>query len=370
MDSHVIPYVISLGATKPKHITLLPSVPLPLLFSQSQEPGSRYKTRQLQIQVVGKNKMMRTVLSNIIDVSKDMLVPPEYLITFLGYCVGAKSAYDPKKPERDQAHISGSHEPNKLSKFVTLFIQHVLLCPQCILPEINYIIAKDDVRGRCRSCGTESTLFTDPNPIYSKFKKYIINHHKTAVTTKKKKKEENYTLVQDEIPDDDEIVWYSDTSTEAAKKRAEEMIPELAKKKQMTEELKTMISPDTIQLKELQRKHHTSDAEIVQVIFSIITQMVSDLTDLCGYEELLKPFTSLEAQTCLLRQIEQYCGKENMDQLSKAPLLLKALYDANILEEDTILAWAKKPSSSASLVYRETIKPFLTWLQEAEEESE
>lgn len=60
-----IPYVVPYTSEKPKILTLVPS-----------DPGSRYKTRQLQIQVVGKNKMIKTVLVNILDVSKDMQIPP------------------------------------------------------------------------------------------------------------------------------------------------------------------------------------------------------------------------------------------------------------------------------------------------------
>lgn len=58
-------YVVPLSSAKPKIISLVPA-----------DPGSRYKTRQLQVQVVGKSKMIKTVLVNILDVAKDMQVPP------------------------------------------------------------------------------------------------------------------------------------------------------------------------------------------------------------------------------------------------------------------------------------------------------
>lgn len=60
-----IPYVVIYTSEKPKLLTLVPS-----------DPKSRYKTRQLQVQVVGKSKMIKTVLVNILDVSKDMQIPP------------------------------------------------------------------------------------------------------------------------------------------------------------------------------------------------------------------------------------------------------------------------------------------------------
>eukprot|EP01115_Flamella_aegyptia_P005831 TRINITY_DN24587_c0_g1_i1.p1 TRINITY_DN24587_c0_g1~~TRINITY_DN24587_c0_g1_i1.p1 ORF type:complete len:123 (+),score=28.09 TRINITY_DN24587_c0_g1_i1:196-564(+) len=99
-----IPYVIPIGKDKPKIITLVPN-----------DPGSRYKTRQLQIQVVGKSKMIKTFLVNILDVSKDMQVPPSWIGTFMGYEIGAQAKFDAKKPERQQAHITGEHEVKDLS---------------------------------------------------------------------------------------------------------------------------------------------------------------------------------------------------------------------------------------------------------------
>jgi len=92
MADNIVPYVIPLSAQKPKQLTLVPS-----------DPGSRYKTRQLQVQIVGKSKMMKTMLVNILDVARDMQVPPSYIGTFMGYEIGAQAKWDPKKPERQQA---------------------------------------------------------------------------------------------------------------------------------------------------------------------------------------------------------------------------------------------------------------------------
>jgi len=403
MEEKTLPYVISLSATKPKSITLVPS-----------EPGSRYKTRQLQIQVVGKSKMIRTVFVNVLDVAKDMMVPPAYIVTFIGYCVGAQSKFDPKKPERDQASLSGSHDPKDLSKLMAQFISEVLSCPQCGLPELNLSVDKDDVKGRCRSCGAENVLnLSDP-----KFKRYIINHppaqgkafdgnrtkkekteKKEKVSKKKesengedentndnesekkekvskKKESENgedkgsngneekasKQKKETENGDNDGVVWYSDTSAEAARKRAEEMLPELAKKKEMTEEIKQIMNPfpSVARLKEWQKKHHATDPEAVDVLFQVSFEPNADLqTCLEAKKSLFIPFTkSNEGQTCLLRNIEQFCGNTNESLLPKSPMILKAFYDADLLEEDIILAWNKKKTASSILEFREKNSTF------------
>lgn len=273
----VLPYVIALSAQKPKTLTLVPS-----------DPGSRYKTRQLQIQVVGKSKMIKTVLVNILDVAKDMQVPPSYIGTFMGYVIGAQAKWDPKKPERQQAFLSGEHESKDLSKIMQVFITEVLLCPQCGLPEILLAPEQKTVYGTCRACGSHSELkITD-----EKFRRYVINHPPTQskgafggnkAGTKKdtskaksrdkkegkdeddeeneegsgsgeeengenekeqekekekekqkekekekekpaKKEKKSKGKAKDE--DNDNVVWFSDTSAEAAKKRRDEMLPE------------------------------------------------------------------------------------------------------------------------------------------------
>lgn len=48
--------------------------------------------------------------------------------------------------------------------------------------------------------------------------------------------------------------------------------------------------------------------------------------------------------------------------------LLSALYQLDVLEEATINEWAKQPVTSPDA--RQALTPFLTWLQQAEEEDE
>jgi len=66
--------------------------------------------------------MIKTVLVNILDVSKDMQVPPSYIGTFMGYESAAQSKWDASKPERQQAYISGEHDTKDLSRIMLQFI--------------------------------------------------------------------------------------------------------------------------------------------------------------------------------------------------------------------------------------------------------
>lgn len=101
----------------------------------------------------------------------------------MGYEIGAQAKFDPKKPERQQgerkplldslsAFISGEHDTKDLSKIVVKFINEVVLCPVCGLPEIMLDIEGKKVVGKCRACGGNNEM----KILNEKFKRYIQNH--------------------------------------------------------------------------------------------------------------------------------------------------------------------------------------------------
>ena len=58
--------------------------------------------------------------------------------------------------------------------------------------------------------------------------------------------------------------------------------------------------------------------------------------------------------------------------LKKTPAILMALYEIDLLEEEEVLKWAAKspgPKDDAGRQGRAGAAPFVTWLQEAEEDT-
>jgi len=381
---NVTPYVIPLNSQKPKLLTLVPS-----------DPGSRYKTRQLQVQIVGKSKMMKTVLVNILDVAKDMQVPPSYIGTFMGYEIGAQAKWDPKKPERQQAFLSGEHATKDLSRFALQFIQEVVLCPNCGLPEIVCEVDEGKVKGRCRACGG----FEELKISNEKFKRYILNHppstkggsfsgnknvdKKEAAVKNKvlKEQEKEQQQKNDGKPSKKErhedreetIVWYSDTSDEAARARREAMLPEaLLKPKRIptTSEVKeALVSVEKLQ--ELKSSTGLSDADFVPLIFTtLVAKDTANISAFVQHKDLVKKFvTSNEGQLALLRSLERLVGETQTSLVNKVAHFIKELYDAELLEEDNIFAWNNDKTSAIPNV-REQAAPIIQWLKEAEEESD
>jgi len=383
-DKEIItPYVIPLNSQKPKLLTLVPS-----------DPGSRYKTRQLQVQIVGKSKMMKTVLVNILDVAKDMQVPPSYIGTFMGYEIGAQAKWDPKKPERQQAFLSGEHGTKDLSKIALQFIQEVILCPRCGLPEIVTEVTDNKVHGRCRACGgNEELRITN-----EKFKRYILNHPPTTkggsfsgtknVDKKEaavKNKVAKATLAEREAEqaaqekpqskqkkgeDEDNIVWYSDTSEEAARARREQMLPDSIlkpKKIPTVAEVKEALG-SAEKLQEL--KNSLSDAEFVPILFdAIVSKEATNLSPLTKQKDLVSKFVgSRDGQVALLRALEKFVGEVQPSLVTKVSPIIKQLYDEELLEEEAVFTWADDTTGSNAKV-REQAAPIVKWLKEAEEES-
>jgi len=225
-------YCIPEGKQKPKYVSLVPT-----------DLGSRYKTRQLQIQIQGKSKMIKTVLCNILDVAKDMQIPATYPGCYFGYNIGAQPHFDTKKPERQQAYLSGEHECKTLSKWMEQFVIEVLLCPGCGLPEITLSVDKKEVMGNCRACGATSKL-NIPN---TKFKNYVLNHPPAAPgatftankaikeQTKKGKKDED-----EEADEEEEEEEKEETPAEVEKKKFWNKLNNWKKKRQMLNGFQTL----------------------------------------------------------------------------------------------------------------------------------
>lgn len=233
---------------------------------------------------------------------------------------------------------------------------------------------------------------------------------------------------EEESEDDDDVVWMTDTSEAAMKKRAEEQLSgataamvtlgnveaereaarrkeEKAAKKKAEEEAR--LAEEAAKLAALKVSDPAAALRIMVVEGAAAAELEAVVKDVPGgpaarmkalFEALfcdlpegeklatavtakaafLEPWASDAAgQLAQLVALEHLLGVTLRARVKEAPLVLKAMYDADLAEEDLILAWYNKPSAGivvgvpgdAAQEVRAAAKPFADWLEE-EDDSE
>jgi len=406
-----LPYVVkTLGNTK-----LIPKL---INIDGSEDPFYRYKMRQLFVQVVGKGKMIKTVLLNVDDVAKDLKVHPSHLTAYLGYEIGAQYKYEPKNSVRERASISGDLDAKDLSSMMKKFIQEFILCPRCKLPEVTLFVDEKAkvISITCRSCGEKTIL----KNLKLKFAQYILNHPFEPITTKeekvvKKKQKEATTEVKTEIKtesssglineeivvdlsispasqgevekkkkkskdeEDDGVEWSCSTSVEAVKQRRQSAIPESVNtilsatpqvKSDPLSQFKSFIENNpkgniAAEVKRIQREFGLSTSKRAPLLFEVLFEP-DIVPNVHQYKNVfLELITDVPAKMSLLDCIEKLSYPKL---IKKAPRILKDFYDDEILDEDSILSWYDTKLSNSDV--KKELEPLIQWLREAEEESD
>jgi len=115
---------------------------------------------------------------------------------------------------------------------------------------------------------------------------------------------------------------------------------------------------------------HRAACVLPQVLFNA----KNILTDIPLRSPLLHAFVkNSKAQKSLLGGMERLVGVVHPQLLPKTSLILKGLYDEDLVDEEVLLEWGKKPSKKyvdkeVSKEVRKHAAVFLKWLEEADEE--
>ncbi|KAI5684339.1 hypothetical protein M9H77_05567 [Catharanthus roseus] len=221
---------------------------------------------------------------------------------------------------------------------------------------------------------------------------------------------------KEEEDDDDDVQWQTDTSMEAARLQIQEqlnavtasmvMISTSEKEKKVKAVDKAQGSPKSIDDEASENgngpheelvqeiKTHIKEGMTAKQFQSFITSLTESAEEVMSavYEavvgdvekgfakEIVKKKGYLAAavgeedgsQLLLLSAIEGFTKKSNPTAAKEVALVLKALYDADILEEEYIVKWYEEGlegSNKGSSIWKNA-KPFIEWLQNAESESE
>ena len=209
--------------------------------------------------------------------------------------------------------------------------------------------------------------------------------------------------------EDDDIQWQTDTSLEAAKQRIQEQLsavtadmvmlsteemekkPKAANRASESAENGNSVTHKTLadEVKE-NLKRGVSAKELQSLLRSLSGSAQEKMNALIeaifvgvekGFDkEVVKKKSLLaaastqdeESQLLLLRALEKFWGKSKTSALKEVALVLKALYDADVLEEEYTVQWYQEGLNGGnkdSQIWKNA-RPFIDWLQSAESETE
>lgn len=227
--------------------------------------------------------------------------------------------------------------------------------------------------------------------------------------SKKEKKEKT------DADDDDDIEWHTDLSPEAVAARAAEAeaieVAARAAMQAAAEEEELVATLDNLEVDdenamesavanlqrfledathadgaifdELCRQQTYSALPITDrlVIFfrAAFTNQILSSNQVAKYAPVLeKIIDGHHSQYQLIALSEHFCAVQHPELMTSFPILLKLLYDEDLLEEETLIAWVNVRKTYAHWEVtdeqadklRALLKPFTEWLENAEEESD
>lgn len=385
-------------------------VMIPVL-KNTKDPHYRYKMPKLNAKVEGSGNGIKTVITNMVAVSRAIDRPPSYPTKYFGCELGAQVTMN-----LDQYVVNGSHDPEKLLNLLYGFIKKFVLCTKCNNPETSLTIKGDKIGQKCIACGYDTYI---PKNIH-KITTFIINHppegnHNPMIKDKKEKGskgekrskkngssnsptsgqngdsgngEEGFHVDKGNDSDqfDDDALTtdaYADRMRELCdglnggnvrldSKQSANIFFEYFKEKKDTSDLNDAAVQVEI-VKEAERLD-IKDKSILIISELLFSENI--LEEIKANKMLLLRvcYNSKKAQKYLMGGFEKLVGDVFHDKLfSKSMLILKAFYDADILDEETILEWSQKESKKyvtkeMSRQIHEKVAPFIKWLKEAEEE--
>lgn len=393
----------------------------------------RYRMPLLTTKIEGKGNGIKTVVPNMADVARALSRPPTYPTKFFGCELGAQTSFDEKN---ERYIVNGAHNADRLRELLDQFIEKFVLCKSCKNPETDLVIIKNGkmevIIRDCKACGERTDI-----DMRHKLITFILKN--PPVKSKKDKKHNAGTAAanvgggtsptesrEGDVVDgalgadsDDELTkkikaeaadlgpetvltgedWAADTSPEAVKQRMKVLEGNMTtvaiggddegsdedanspysilgkwveENRDETHDRKAFAVEVYKKVQELGiEKKHKAVLVLMQALFT--SEAIVEIKD---YLPIFKKMvTSERHQKALLGGLERLVGLINIELISAVPKLLMGLYQADILDEDTITQWGthvskKYVDKDTSKKVRKASEPFLKWLEEAEDDDD
>lgn len=360
----------------------------------------RYKMPKLQSRVEGRGNGVKTNVVNMVDIAKALGRPPSYTTKYFGCELGAQSKFS---AESGQSLVNGAHDSRTLSGVLEGFIKKFVQCYACGNPET---VIEVDKRGNitltCKACGHVSDV--DPR---HKLNTFIIKNPPKNKSAKKKTvdkmrrqdrereelgeqldaEEKSKTKGKKKHRDKDGKKKKKDKDAADSPRKShaeeEEEVTEKLSEMCFTPEQKLVISlremlDEKASSKEIAKYALTGEAVeglgarmkiFVDAVVGPCSKSLAEYTvKKCKYFKAVAKEDETK-QVALLGGFEAFLSANKKEYAKETPLVLKALYDADAAEEEAVIKWFNGGEGGDPKI-RELAKPFINWLETAEESSD
>lgn len=369
------------------------------------DPFYRYKMEKLQSKIEGKGNGIKTVVVNLNTVAQSLARPPEYVIKYFGFELGAQAN---AKPTDDRWIINGAHDAPKLQDYLDGFIDKFVLCKKCKNPETEVILKDNRIVLDCKACGQRSDV--DPRLKLSTFilrKTPTKGGKKDKKSRRDKKKEANgekngspgdsngsdngdaengdaelaagsddeFIVAAKKINgnddgDEEEVKWSVDVSEEAVRARAQDLPDDLKRTLVLEggdddDEESGATAYDQLGswiISEAEEKGgvaNVSDVDIYKKIkdfgieskhktLTVLAQTIFDEKIVKQIPKrapmLTKLITSERHEKAFLGGTERFVGKDHPELIPQVPAILLGYYQNDLVSEEVLKAWGSKAS--------------------------
>lgn len=363
------------------------------------DPNYRYKMPMVSAKIEGKGNGIKTVIVNISDVALSLHRTPGEVNKYFGCEIGAQTTYNEKD---DKAIVNGAHNDQLLQSCVHKYIQAFVLCPSCHLPETDYRIKSGCIYHKCKACGVKEMV-----DMSHKLCTYILAQDKKAKKEGKKKGKDKDAEEKSKKPkkkkdkdsddekkkskkdkkkskkkkdkksssDEDEADDDKSTVTEAGVDDAGAMFLAVTGVQNFMKDNPDANVTDILDIvKNQQMSSALKSHERIHIFMnSVMTSGFFKKKEIENYSPIIQKITngSIEMLRHLISSVEELCVKQI--QAKYFPVILKQLYDEDILGEDLILEWAfdgrseytrQSVDEETRAHLRGNAEEFVSWLQE------
>jgi len=327
----------------------------------------RYKMPKVQTKIEGNGNGIKTVMVNIDQISQRLVRPVEYPMHFFAKKLGAKQI---KKD--DKWILMGHWEQPLIQASLFEFIQTYCLCKECRNPETT--IQTDEQKNLYLNCAACSRV-TPIDAKDEKFNSLILKTEMVVAPSKKEGKKKKHAKSKDE-KEEEAFAKATRNATEADEIEGAEEKEELPNPVVVLRDfLATNPPEDEIRVKvfDIKQDYGLGDRHVVALVFEALFDE-NILTQIPEKSKILTRFVKEETEKQVIIAAMSLCAdKESLN--SRFHLVLKKLFDANVVSKESILDWYntktfKGIDKDLLKQFKEKTQPLIDWLQEESDDED